>query len=190
MTATLGAGDRRALMIGVVSVALLLGYAHVLRPAIGSLREQRRALDDARSVLAREQGLVAAAPRLPDAQRNAQRALAQATARMLEGDSVRATAELSELVGRLAKGAGVRVGSAEGRAPVRSHGLVRLAVEVRGEASWGQLLAFIHSLESARQLLDVNAVRVERGAQGAGSIPGAAVSYSAVIAGYARAGGQ
>ena len=77
--------------------------------------------------------------------------------------------------------------SVEGRAPLRRGEVMQLAVELRGEASWPAALAFTHVLEGSARLLDVSTVRIERagGASGLGSTP-IGVTYSAVIAGYAR----
>ena len=177
--------DRRALMIGGITLAVLLGYSRIARPAFDRHIEQRRAVEAQGALLGREQALVGAAPAFPRAQRDADKALAAESARLFRGDSVAATAELSAYVSQMATAAGVHLSTVVGRAPVTARGLVRLSVDVRGEATWPQVLAFVHRLEASSQLVDVTSLRVERGPRG-GPLGGNTVNVAATLTGYSR----
>lgn len=185
---TLSARDRRALLLGAAVAAGLLGYARLARPALAALRGERLALGDSLALLARERALVAAAPRLPRAVHAARAALDSTAALLFAGDSVRATAELSAFVSDVARATGMRLTSVEGRTPERVGPLTRVQVELRGEGSWRQTLHFLESLEGARQLVDVNAVRVERGtvSTGAGPAGGPLVALTVLATGFSR----
>ena len=179
--------DRRALVTGAVVLALLLGYSRIGRPALENLRGSRRELADQQALLVRERALVAAAPRLPQAQREVKQVLAAESSRLFVGDSVAATAELSAYVSQIAAAAGVHLTTVDGRTPVTTRALTRLSVDIRGEASWRQALNFLHVLETSGQLVDLVNVRIERGPRG-GPLGGDMVSLGATLAGYSRGG--
>ena len=179
------AQDRRALAIGAIALAVLLGYSRVARPAFERMRTEQQMLVEQKVLLARERSLVAAAPALPRARHELDKILAAETPRLFAGDSVAATAELSAYVSQVARAAGVRLTTVDGRTPVTTRGLTRLSVDVRGEASWKQVLTFVHVLETSGQLVDVSSVRIERGPRG-GPLGGASVSMAATLAGYGR----
>ena len=179
--------DRRALVTGAVVLALLLGYSRIGRPALENLRGSRRELADQQALLVRERALVAAAPRLPQAQREVKQVLAAESSRLFVGDSVAATAELSAYVSQIATAAGVHLTTVDGRTPVTTRALTRLSVDIRGEASWRQALNFLHVLETSGQLVDLVNVRIERGPRG-GPLGGDMVSLGATLAGYSRGG--
>ena len=181
----LRAQDRRALIAGAIALMVLFGYSRVARPAFERLRMEQRTLLEQETLLARERSLVAAAPALPGAQRSVDRALAAEAPRLFAGDSVAATAELSAYVSQLASVAGVHLTTVDGRTPVTTRALIRLSVDVRGEATWKQVLTFVHLLETSGQLVDVASVRIERGPRG-GPLGGEMVSVAATLAGYSR----
>ena len=181
----LRAQDRRALIVGAVALVVLVGYARVARPALDRLQVEQRTLLEQEALLARERSLVAAAPALPRAQRDVSQALAAEAPRLFAGDSVAATAELSAYASQLASAAGVHLTTVDGRTPVTTRALTRLSVDVRGEASWKQVLNFVHLLETSGQLVDVTSVRIERGPRG-GPLGGEMVSVAATLAGYSR----
>ena len=179
--------DRRALTIGAVALVVLLGYSRVGRPVFERMRSEQQALVEQQALLARERSLVAAAPALPRARHELDKVLAAEAPRLFAGDSVAATAELSAYVSEIAAASGVHLTTVDGRTPVTARGLTRLSVDVRGEASWTQVLNFMHVLETSGQLVDVSSVRIERGPRG-GPLGGASVSLAATLAGYSRGG--
>ena len=185
--ASLRPQDRRALMIGAVLLAVLLGYSRIAKPALENVRTSRRDLADQQALLVRERALVAAAPSLPKAQREVKQVLAAESSRLFVGDSVAATAELSAYVSQIATAAGVHLTTVDGRTPVTTRALTRLSVDIRGEASWRQVLNFLHVLETSGQLVDLVNVRIERGPRG-GPLGGDMVSMGATLAGYSRGG--
>ena len=183
----LRAQDRRALIVGASALVVLLGYSRVARPVLEKRRAEQQTLSEQEALLARERSLVAAAPALPGAQRDVSQALAAEAPRLFAGDSVAATAELSAYVSQIASAAGVHLTTVDGRTPVTTRALTRLSVDVRGEASWRQVLNFVHVLETSGRLVDVTSVRIERGPRG-GPLGGDLVSVAATFAGYSRGG--
>ena len=185
--ATLRQQDRRALMTGAVALAILLGYSRIAKPALENLRTSQHELADQQALLVRERALVAVAPSLPRSQREVKQVLAAESSRLFVGDSVAATAELSAYVSQIATAAGVHLTTVDGRTPVTARALTRLSVDIRGEASWRQVLTFLHVLETSGQLVDLVNVRIERGPRG-GALGGDMVSLGATLAGYSRGG--
>jgi hypothetical protein len=177
--------DRRALIIGGVALALMLGWTRVVRPMFSQLRERERAVSTQRDLLARERALLAAAPSLPALQRAADRTIAAAAPRLFAGDSVGATAELTAYLADVAGESDVRLASVEARAPSTERRVMRLLVDARGEGAWSDVLGFVAALESSEQLADVRSVRIERGPRG-GTAAGAPVSVVVTVAGYGR----
>lgn len=182
---TLRRQDRRALTLGAIALVAMLGYARVARPAFDQLTRDEQALAEQKDLLARERALLAIAPSLPHAQRDADRVLAAEQSRLFAGDSVAATAALTSYAADVASAAGVKLSMVEGRAPVTRRGLTRLMVDMRGEGSWRQVLSFVRVLESAEQLVDVATLRLERGPRG-GPLGGDTVTLFVTIAGYSR----
>ena len=182
---TLRPQDRRALVAGIVVLVALLGFTRIVQPALASLAQERQALSEQKKLLAREQALLIIAPELPRAQRTVNEALAGESARLFAGDSVAATAELTSFVTDVASATGVRVSMVEGRPSRATNGVSQLSVDVRGEGTWRQVLAFIRSVESSGHLVDASIVRIERGMRG-GPLGGALVSMSATLTGYGR----
>jgi type II secretory pathway component PulM len=178
--------DRRALLLGVVALVLMLGYSRVARPALDRMRAREHDLSEQRDLLARERALLAVAPSLPALRRASERTLTAEDTRLFAGDSVGATAALTAYVADVATEAGVRLGSVEARAPSAERGVTRLGVDARGEGSWSKVLDFVAKLESSQQLVDVASVRIDRGARG-GVLPGGStVSVVVTVTGYSR----
>ena len=177
--------DRRALVFGAVVLALLLGYARVVRPAVAQLMEQRTLLHEEQTRLARERSLLASVASGPNAQTAIVRQLTAEGPRLFAGDSVAATAELTSYATIVAEASQLRLASVEAHAPRTAQGITTLAIDVRGEGSWRSVLAFVHSMESATRLVDIQSLRIERGARG-GPLGGDLVAVSATLSGYSR----
>jgi Tfp pilus assembly protein PilO len=175
--------DRRALARGAAVLIAVLGYAFVVRPAAAQLVAQREQLKEQQTSLARERALVASVRRLPRARDSIISQLTAEAPRLFAGDSVAATAQLTAYVTTIADGSQLRLTSVEAHAPRTAQGMTTLAVDVRGEGSWRNALAFMHALESATRLVDIVTLRVERGARG-GPLGGDLVSIAATVAGY------
>ena len=177
--------DRRALVLGAAALAAMFSYARLVRPAIDDLAHRRSSLIEQQSLLARERALLAVAPALPRAANAVQRTIVAETPRLFAGDSVAATAALTAFVTDVASATGVHLTTLDGRPPRSARGITRLSADLRGEGSWRQVLAFIRALESSARLVDLSAVRIERGARG-GPLGGDLVSISASVVGYGR----
>ncbi len=177
--------DRRALAIGAVLATVLLGYGYVVRPAIMRLATQRSQLQDERARLARERSLLASVQRIPHQRDTIASRLNAWAPRLFAGDSVAAMAELTSYITIIADGSQTHIASVEAHAPRTTQRITTLAVDIRGEASWRDVLAFTHALESATRLVDIQRLRIERGARG-GPLGGDLVSFTATVAGYSR----
>ena len=177
--------DRRALMVGVVTLAAMFGYARIIRPAIDELARRRSTLVEQRGLLARERSLLAIGPTLPQAANAVKHSLAGEQSRLFVGDSIAATAALTAFVTDVASATGVRLTMLDGRPPRSARAVTRLSADLRGEGSWRQVLAFTRALESSARLVDLPALRMERGPRG-GPLGGDLVSLSATVTGYSR----
>jgi type II secretory pathway component PulM len=180
----LRAQDRRALLLGAAALLLLLGYSAFIRPALQQLAADRHSVESERALLDRERSLLGAAPLLPRMARETKSVLAAESPRLFAGDSVAATAALTAFIAQSANSTGVRLTSVDARPPRTQLGIVSLSVDVRGEGSWPEVLAFLRAAETSGRLIDVTNLRLERGARG-GDI-GTLVSLSATLVGYAR----
>lgn len=183
-TRALSPEDRRALVLGALIVGALLAYALIGRPWFTRLQSSRAELAQQLALLAREEALLDSRSALPRLQRQANQALGAARSRLLSGDSVTATASLASFVDDIAAANGVHVSSLEGRTPLSASGLTTVSVELRGESRWSQALGFVHTLESTGALINVNNVRIERGARG-GPLGGELVTITATLSGMA-----
>ncbi|MDB4912805.1 MAG: Pilus assembly protein PilO [Gemmatimonadetes bacterium] len=182
---TMRAQDRRAVAMGTAIVLVVGAYTLGVRPAMAHLAESHAMLAEQRALLVRERALVADSARLLDVQRTAARALAAESPRLFAGDSVAATANLTSFTTDMATTTGVRLTTVEGRAPRAEHGVIQLAVDLRGEGSWRQVLLFVHALETSSRLVNVASVRIERGARG-GPLGGTLVSMAATVVSFAK----
>lgn len=180
------ARDRRALIVGAVSLLAMVVAFRVVRPALGDLRATSEAVTEQRALLARERALVAAAPGLPQARIKATRVLESSRARLFSGDSVAATAALTSYVSDVAAATGMQLRSIDGGTPATTGGITRLVAELRGEGAWRETMAFVRTLESSGRLVDVTSIRLERGPRG-GPLGGDSVILSATVTGFALA---
>jgi hypothetical protein len=113
----LGARDRRAVILGVLTLLPALGFALVVQPYRRARAELRDRVAEQRGLLARELALVVAAHRLPGELKDAARALANLRPRFLPGrDPLSATAGLVSAVGDEARRHNVLLESIESRA--------------------------------------------------------------------------
>jgi len=183
-TRGLSAEDRRALLLGALIVAALGAYAVIGRPWYARLQSSRAELSQQLALLVREQALLESRSALPRLQRQVSQAVGAERPRLLNGDSVTATASLASFVDDIAVANGVHVSSLDGRAPLSAPGLTTVSVELRGESRWSQALGFVHTLESTGPLINVSSVRIERGARG-GPLAGDLVTISATLSGIA-----
>lgn len=177
--------DRRALTIGAIAIVAGVGFAFGVRPAVAQLAQKHQQLEEQHALLVRERALLAGSMKLLGAQREMDKAMASESNRLFPGDSVSAMAALTSFAADAAIKAAVRLTTLEGRQPRAKDGVIELAVEMRGEGTWRDVLYFIRALESADRLVHLGNVRIERGARG-GPLGGALVSVGVTVVGYAR----
>jgi hypothetical protein len=184
----LGARDRRAVILGVLTLLPALGFALVVQPYRRARAELRDRVAEQRGLLARELALVVAAHRLPGELKDAARALANLRPRFLPGrDPLSATAGLVSAVGDEARRHNVLLESIESRAAESAGaGLVAVRVEVRGRSDLEGVLGWIRSLETGARLLRIDGLTVGRTDAGAevDSLDTETLLVAAVIRGY------
>ena len=181
------AQDRRALIIGATAIIAGVAFAFGVRPAVAQLALTHQQLSEQQELLMRERALLAGSMKLLAAQRETDNALAVESKRLFPGDSVGAMAEVTSFVSAAATKAAVRLTTLEGRQPRVRDGVIELAVEIRGEGTWKDVLYLVRALESADRLVNLTNLHIERGARG-GPLGGALVSVGVTVVGYARGG--
>lgn len=178
------ARNRRAVVLGALILAAAIAFTQILRPMYGAYLQARNTLVDQRILLGRERALVDASTRLPTTQREIERVMAGEQARLFEGDSVSATAALTEFTADVARATGVKLFTLETRPPRTDSAVTRLSIDLRGEGRWPDVLAFTRVLESSARLVHISSIRIERGARG-GPLGGTLVSISATFTAFA-----
>lgn len=189
---TLGARDRRALVLGACVLVPSLGFSLVARPYLHSRGELRQRVREQQDLLARELFLVAAAHELPTSLHSAVRALANQRGRLLPGnDPLSASAALVSLVGDEARRQGVLLEAIESRAPEPvGGGLVEVRIEVLGRGDLEGLLRWLDAIETGPRLLRIEQLSVARTDAGVarGSADVETLALAADVRGYLLSG--
>jgi hypothetical protein len=179
--------DRRALRFGAILAIPAVLYVAAFKPYVASLNSINAAVDTQRDLLDRERALVAAAPALPGEIARARTALATEQHRVYDArDLVAATSALSRDVNAALRDAGVAPQRLDARDPIRrGEGLHELTIDLRAEGDLEGVLTALASLETAKKLIRVTRLAVERGGS---ATPNAAeiLAVTATIHGYAR----
>jgi hypothetical protein len=157
--ATMGARDRRALLLGLIVLAPPLLYIWGVRPYRAALDDARQQLTVERATLVRERAAIAAARKNPQLQHLADSAMRATSPRLFEGrDDVMASAELASYLGDVARARHVWLQDAATRpAELSPTGVRALKVEIRAESDLQGVLSLLQALETGTKL-----VRVER----------------------------
>ena len=186
---TIGARDRRTIVLGGIILVPFLLWAGVIRPYRTALAEAREELASERSFLADEQALLAASERYPLAYRAADSALLRTTPRLFsEADDILATSQLASYIASNALSAHALLQEAVPQ-PTRRlpEGIRMLEVEIRAESDLEGLLRFLDALERGPKMLVVDNVSVSREerTQDRGRPPMPVLTLSATIRGFA-----
>ena len=193
--------DRRAVLLGLAVVLPAAAYMFAVRPYRSALAEVRDRVAAEEELLARERALLASAPGLPEAIREAEADAEGAEDRMLRGRSaVLAEAELTDFLERSAFQSRVlleeiRSGElARGEEPPPGLSVIRL--HLRGESDLQGVLSFLDTIEKSRLLLRVRGLALEpemtreagaQNRQGAGaSTPTGVVGLQLIVDGFAQ----
>jgi hypothetical protein len=186
---TLGARDRRAIVLAVIVLVPLLAWTGVIRPYRAALADARAELAAERSLLADEQSLLAASERYPLAYRAADSALLRTTPRLFsEADDILATSQLASYIASNALSSHALLQEAVPQ-PTRRlpEGIRMLEVEIRAESDLEGVLRFLDALERGPKMVVVDNVSISREerTQDRGRPPMAVLTLSATIRGFA-----
>lgn len=184
---TMSTRDRRAVLVGALVVVPALAFIWGVRPYLAALDMARDRLDAERTTLASEQGALAAARRNPELKQVVDSALRAMKPRLFQGrDDVIASAELASYLGQVARRSHVWLQDAATRSATNTTPGVRtLHVDVRAQADFRGLLAFLDALDHGDKLVRVERMDVSRGVAGPGDDNVEVLTITATLAGYA-----
>ncbi len=184
---TLGARDRRALLIGAAVLLPALLYVWGIRPFHAALGDARGLLAAERLTLSRERAAVRAAAENPGLQQLADSLVRTASSRLFTGrDDVIATAELVSHLGTVARVHDVWLQNATTRpSSVSEAGVRTLHVALRAESDIEGLLRFLRALESGNKLIVVERLDVSVASNAFGESGVEPLAISATITGFA-----
>ncbi|HEU0055560.1 MAG TPA: type II secretion system protein GspM [Longimicrobium sp.] len=169
--------DRRAVALGAALLAPALFWTLAVSPYLDALGAANERLASERSLLRREQELVASAREYPKAFDAGAERLLRAAPRLMGGENDgAASAAVAGYVRRLAGIASAHLTRVEpGASRAAGGGVTALPVAVTGESDLEGLLSFLQMLETGPKLVDVDDLRLE-----ASDAPGAVgATYSA-----------
>jgi type II secretory pathway component PulM len=181
--------DRRALTLGFLLAAPVLGYVAVIRPYVRAEQALMERIDAQRELLARERYLLDHADEMPAQLARARSAVSQVGRRLYDGrEPVAATAALARDIRDAFEDAGVitqRIESRDGE--LGKDGLRQLTIEVNAEGDFEGVLSALAALEASDKLIHVRRLSVTQGSIAlAAAGTGPALTVSATISGYAR----
>lgn len=185
-----GQRDRRAVLVGAVLLAPILGWKLVVRPYTDALREARAQLTRQRELLSRELQLLADAHLYPAELTRSEQALNEIAPRLFAGpDDVTATAALAYYVSDQARKARLVVQQVETHnAEEIGNGVVRLDMSLRAEGDLEGIVLLLRRLESGPKLVRVEQVSVEAGREHtlgtSADVESETLSLAATIRGY------
>lgn len=158
--------DRRALGLGLAILLPVLLWLFVLRPYRDALVEARARLAQERSLLEREEGLVAAAPTLPAALEAATERARRAEMRLVRAaNAPLAEEEVTRYLEGIAGLSRVLLQEMRGVEPERGavapEGTTVVRLALRGESDLEGVLTFLHRVEESPLLLRVSELSIE-----------------------------
>ncbi|KPK79762.1 MAG: hypothetical protein AMS25_11460 [Gemmatimonas sp. SM23_52] len=162
--------DRRALLSGTVTVAVVVTYTGVIKPIRRVSLDLERRRDIASEFLARYRGLIAASEAYAAAADTANARLSRLLPETFVGSPQGSVNQLLEMLDRAAAANDVRIMRAS-PVPVDSvgSGVLRIGAALECESDLWGVLGFLRSLETAGKLFHIAGLRV---AAAGGSVRG------------------
>lgn len=188
-----GAGDRRAISLGALILGPAVLFKLILLPAVRGWSDLRAEVATERSLLGREEQLLAEADLWPARYRGDEARLLAAAPRLYDGaDPVAGAGALAGYLSQRAIQRRVFLQQTELRPTTAAgQGVTAIAVELRGSTDLEGLLRFVQDLESGRPLVRVERVHIEKtdrppfAAQAGEEV----LSFSLTVRGFALATG-
>jgi hypothetical protein len=164
---TMSSRDRRAVMLGAVTLLPALLFIWGVRPYRAALADARDQLATERATLARERAAIETARRNPQLQHVADSAMRAMRPRLFEGkDDVMASAELASYLGEVASETRVWLQDAATRPSLpASDGVRTLRVDIRAESDLLGALTFLQALERGDKLVRIDRLDISRSAR-------------------------
>jgi hypothetical protein len=155
--------DRRAVTVGAALLGPALFWTLAVSPYLDALGEASERLAGERSLLRREQELVASAREYPGAFDAGAERLLKAAPRLMGGENDgAASAAVAGYVRRLSGIASAHLTRVEpGPSRAGGGGITALPVEITGESDLEGLLSLLQMLETGPKLVDVEDLRLE-----------------------------
>jgi hypothetical protein len=158
--------DRRALLMGAVVTIPVLLWVGAVRPYRSTLSEVRERITAERSLLAREQALIASAIDMPDQLRAAAAGAERALRRLVDApNAAAAEAEVTDYLESSASKSRVLLEEIRGVAPGRHEsnpeGLQPIRLAVSGESDLNGVANLLRRIEEGTMLLRVSELSIE-----------------------------
>jgi Type II secretion system (T2SS), protein M len=158
--------DRRALLMGVAVIVPVLLWVGAVRPWRNALLDVRERVASERSLLAREQALVANTDDMPDQLRAAAAGTERALRRLVDAPNLTAAeAEVTDYIEASASKSRVLLEEIRGVVPGRreSHpaGIQPIRLAVSGESDLNGVANLLRRVEEGTMLLRVNELSIE-----------------------------
>ena len=178
--------ERRLLVLAGLLVIVVVGYLYVVEPLVETHAARRELVVVRRSLLARQQRLVARSDAYDRELGTLRAEIGRRRARLLAGDKAPvAASEIQKLVKTTAQEAGIEIRSERILAPVDRGGYAEVPVEVTLSGPVRGLTRFLHRLEEAPLLLALTDLKVRAPATGATRELSATIAVSGFIPGPA-----
>lgn len=179
----LDARDRRALLLGGVTLGPMLLFALVVRPLARALRSSHERLASERQLLVHELSAVRAVPAARAMTRRGHALLDTAGAALLDGDdALAADAALATYARDVAEQSGLHLQGAESAGSE----LADVRLEVRADGDLASIVEFLRTLEEGEMLVRVERLGIDRHGPEADATTRGRLALTATLRGYAR----
>jgi len=178
----LSSRDQRAVRAGLLVAAPVLAYALLAKPYTLDVRRKLDALHEQSDLLSREEGIISNRPALRVELPLADASTLRVSSRLYSADTALAATAFGRDVADIVKDEGLVIQRIETRDSVtRRAGLHELAVDVRAQGGFAEVLHALTRLETNGRLMQVMRFAIDRS-----STSGDSLALVAVIRGYAR----
>ena len=174
--------DQRAVRAGLLVAVPVLAYTLLAKPYTLDVRRKLDALHEQSDLLSREEGIISNRPALRVELPLADASTLRVSSRLYSADTALAATAFGRDVADIVKDEGLVIQRIETRDSVtRWAGLQELAVDVRAQGSFAEILHVLMRLEASSRLTQVMRLAIDRSSTSSDSL-----ALVAFIRGYAR----